>query len=49
MMNFFLKLTNDIELQMKKASLENLHQGLFVMETFFLTPQMFDHYIASDP
>lgn len=23
--------------------------GLFVMETFFLTPQMFDHYIAFDP
>ncbi len=23
--------------------------GLFVMETFFLTPEMFDHYIAFDP
>ena len=48
MMNFFLKLTNDIELQMKKH-----HWRICIRficnGNLLLTPQMFDHYIAFDP
>ena len=48
MMNFFLKLTNDIELQMKKH-----HWRICIRficnGNLLLTPQMFDHYITFDP
>ena len=33
----------------EKSIIGESASGLFVMETFFLTPQMFDHYIAFDP
>lgn len=33
----------------EKSIIGESASGLFVMETFFLTPEMFDHYIAFDP
>lgn len=33
----------------EKSIIGESASGLFVMETFFLTPQMFDNYIAFDP
>ena len=33
----------------EKSIIGESASGLFVMETFFLTPQMFNHYIAFDP
>ena len=33
----------------EKSIIGESASGLFVMETFFLTPDMFDHYIAFDP
>ena len=33
----------------EKSIIGESASGLFVMETFFLSPEMFDHYIAFDP
>lgn len=45
----FLEINKRYRTTNEKSIIGESASGLFVMETFFLTPEMFDNYIAFDP
>ncbi len=45
----FLEINKRYRVTTEKGIIGESASGLFVMETFFLTPEMFDNYIAFDP
>src|SRR5690606_27658595 len=45
----FLEIDKRYRTTLEKSIIGESLAGLFVMETFFLSPDMFDHYIAFDP
>lgn len=45
----FPEINNRYRTTSEKGIIGESASGLFVVETFFLTPDMFDHYIAFDP
>ncbi len=45
----FLEINKRYKTTTEKSIIGESASGLFVMETFFLTPEMFDNYIAFDP
>jgi predicted alpha/beta superfamily hydrolase len=45
----FVEVNKRYRTKNEKSIIGESASGLFVMETFFLTPEMFDHYICFDP